>query len=120
MELPESPRNKSWGEMGAEVNKSWQAVTDSMKTATLELVPDLTSEELAFLEKNFWHHHVRIMEKREVFDPGITERVFNRAEEITFARRQAEQEHFDKVTLPKIKRSALLRGIFGFPPQSDV
>jgi hypothetical protein len=120
MELPDfTPRPQSWAEAGAEVRASWEGVVSSLKTATLELIPDLSAEELQGLEDSFWKTHVALLEKAEQTIPGISAQIFDRAEEITAARRRAEQQFFEATTLPNTKRRAFIDGLMGRPFRPD-
>jgi hypothetical protein len=94
------------------VNEAWQVVIDNLRSATMQLI-DLTDTEKAALQDTFWHSHPAIMEKYEIINPGITEQVFLSSEELCNTKLQADQDYFDKVTLPKVKRRAFISGLLG-------
>jgi len=91
---------------------AWQFVVDTLRDATLELI-DLTSEEREALATNFWNSHTSILEKYENIQPGISEQVFLLFEQSGDEKRQANQEYFEEVILPKIKKRAFLNGMIG-------
>jgi len=80
---------------------SWQFVVDS------------TDEEREALMVDFWNSHLRLLEKYEKIQPGISEKVFLLFEKSAHESNQVLQEHFEKVTLPKLKRRAFIDGVLG-------
>lgn len=91
-----------------------QLVTGNFKKA-IEAHIDLTAEERQALDQNFWPAFRYVLDKYEEIEPGITEKIFLAAE----AQQARNQEHFDNVTLPRAKRRAFLRGLFGLPLDVD-
>lgn len=119
MEKPQVPSPlEQLKQISDDAEAGWGKLIEVLKQATLELV-EVTDEEKKLLDESFWSAHVSILERAEVFHPGITQAVFTRFEELGEARQKADEEEFQNVTLPRVKRRAHIRGLLGLPIHHD-
>lgn len=104
-------------QIGEANERAWAGVVSALQQATFEYI-EVSDEERQLLNENFWAVHSAVLERAELFQPGVARAIFDRAELIGQERRQHEMDVFENETLPKIKRSAFLRGLIGLPPKN--
>jgi hypothetical protein len=113
MEEPVKSPLEQLADVGDGVEKNWERVVAALRAATLELIPDLSDEDKLLLEENFWHVHLKIMQRAELFQPGIAEAIISRSEEINRQIIDAEQAELPSGNKLRTFGRGILKGFFG-------
>ena len=90
MEKPVKPPLEQLRDISDTMTADWEFVVAVLKEATLEFLTDITDKERQMLELNFWSTHASLLERAELYQPGITKAIFMRFEEIGEERRKID------------------------------
>jgi hypothetical protein len=95
MEDAEHPALKQLQEVSSEVNMSWAEVVEFIRAATLELVDDLSEEEIEGLYSRFWETHSGLVGSGRLNEKILAE-ILTRAEQLQKTQHKTELQEVQR------------------------